>query len=242
MTISHSPTLPEVLNALRDGIFRDLHVAMPGRVESFDAVTNTADVQPMVREIAEGPDGAPVPRALGILTGVPVMFPGGGGLRITFPIAQGDMVLLVFTDRSIDAFLNQGTESAPVDQRRHALPDAVAYPGLRPSPTAWTNIEAGVVTIGQDSAGSSDFVALAAKVNARLAHLEAAFNAHTHGLAAVVPTGLVAPSGGGPVTGSIGPLSTASPDASINAIPVETASPGSGVVGSVASATVKVRG
>lgn len=69
-------------------------------------------------------------------------------------------------------------------------------------------------------AGNADAVALASKVNDRLAHLEAAFNAHMHPTAALGP-----PSPPVPVPGQI---------------PVESPLPaGSGVVGSVASTKVK---
>lgn len=168
---SRTPTLAELLNALRAGIMRDLRVALPGRIESFDASTGTANVQPMVKETVENDDGTTSQISLGVLTGVPVMFPGGGGLRITFPMAQGDFVWVHFGDRSIDAFFDQGAEAGPDDQRRHALSDAVCYPGVRPTNSAWKNIEASVITAGSDAGSNTDFVALAAKVKAELTEL-----------------------------------------------------------------------
>lgn len=55
------------------------------------------------------------------------------------------------------------------------------------------------IRLGSDSA--SDFVALASKVLDRLNQIKVAFDGHTHA-AGTGPTNLVAPSGGGPVTGS----------------------------------------
>lgn len=193
--ISRSPTLAEVLNALRDGILRDARVSLPGRVESFDAATNTADIQPMVRETVENDDGTTSQVSLPILTGVPVMFPSGGGFRITFPIAQGDTVLLVFADRSIDAFMSQGQEGSPADQRRHSLSDAVAIPSLVSENRAWTNIEADVITIGKETGSNSDFVALAAKVKSEIQALRdtvstalSALSGHTHSITTATGT------------------------------------------------------
>ncbi len=230
--ISRSPTLAEILNALRDGIMRDARVSLPGRVESFDAESNTADVQPMVKETVENDDGTTSQVSLPILTGVPIMFPSGGGLRITFPIAKGDTVLLVFADRSIDAFLAQGAESSPADQRRHSLSDAVAIPSLVSSNRAWTNIEAGVITLGTDSGSNSDFVALAAKVKSEISALRdtvntalSALSGHTH-----VVTGI---------------QTAGSPPAHTQTAPVDT-SPGPSLtgpaaVGDVKCTTVKIR-
>ncbi len=237
---ARTPTLAELLNALRAGVMRDLRVALPGRVESFDAATCMADVQPMVKETTKNDDGTTSQTSLPVLTGVPVMFPGGGGLRITFPMAAGDFVWVHFADRSIDAFLDQGTEAGPDDQRRHALSDAVCYPGVRPTNSAWTNVEAGVVTIGQDSASASDFVALAAKVKSEISALRdtvntgfSALSGHTHPLdtvtgttsnaivgvpCTIVPGGIIGPTGAGPSL------------------------TGPAAVGDVKSETVKVRG
>lgn len=183
-----TPTLAELLSAFRDGVFRDLRVALPGRVESFDAITGTADVQPMVREAVEGTDGAVSQVSLPVLTGVPIMFPGGGGLRITFPMAQGDFVWLHFGDRSIDAWLDQGSEGSPVDTRRHALSDAVAYPGIRPTNSPWQNVESGVITAGLDSASSSDFVALASPTKSEISKLRDSVDSLTSAYNAMVAT------------------------------------------------------
>lgn len=70
-----------------------------------------------------------------------------------------------------------------------------------------------------DLAGNTDAVALASKTEARLSHLEAAFNTHVHPTAAV------------------GPPSTPLPVPAV--IPVEDVA-GSGVVGAVASSKVKL--
>ena len=46
---------PEILQSLRESIASSIHCALPGRVVSFDASTQTADIQPMVRR--RGEDG-----------------------------------------------------------------------------------------------------------------------------------------------------------------------------------------
>ena len=125
---SREPQLAEVILAALDAWRADLHVSIPARVERYDETKLLCDVKPLVRDPL--PDGttASVP----VICNVPVAFQGGGGFRVTFPVKAGDTVLLVFGERSLDRWLNDGGEVDPVDPRRHDLSDAVAIPGLRP--------------------------------------------------------------------------------------------------------------
>ena len=141
----------------------ELRVSCPAKVVSWDASKQLADVKPLVKDIFEGEDGEVQHVSIPVITNVPVVFPGAGGMRITFPVAVGDTVHLVFCDRSIDAWLDQGGETSPTDQRRHHIADAVAYPGLHPNNAAWAGLEDGVVTVGS-STGASEFVATAQRV------------------------------------------------------------------------------
>lgn len=62
---------------------------------------------------------------------VPLLFPGGGGGRLSFPVAVGDGVLLVFVDRDMDDWLTSGqTNLPPRTNRLHSPSDAFAIPGL----------------------------------------------------------------------------------------------------------------
>lgn len=218
-----TPTLAALLNRFKAQAFADLRVSMPARVEKYDDATQLADVQPLLKDSYVDEDGERQIARLPVVTNVPVVFPGGGGMRITFPVRAGDTVLLVFSDRSIDSWLAQGGEASPEDERRHHLSDAVAIPGLHPNNAAWSGTESGVVTIGEDTA-SSDFAALATATRNEITALRntvdafvTLYNAHEH----------LAPPGGGPT----GPLEPALPSAV-----------GPAPVGEIKSNTVKIRG
>lgn len=129
--MNQTPTLAEVLGAALDASARGLRVALPARVESYDPATQQVSAQPLVLEGFVGEDGERATERLPVINGVPVVFPGAGGFRVTFPVAVGDTVLLVFSSSSIDRWLALGGEVDPQDDRRHSINDAVAIPGLR---------------------------------------------------------------------------------------------------------------
>lgn len=141
----------DLFAAARGGILRDLYVARAGTVTAYDATSQTVDVQPCVAEWFPAEGEAAVEQVyLPVVTAVPVAFPGGGGFRSTFPIAVGDSVLLVFMDRSHDAWQDQGGRQVPADLRRHHLTDAVAIVGVHDRKHAWTGASTSEATWGKD--------------------------------------------------------------------------------------------
>ena len=83
-----SPEL--VLKAVADSLSTGLRVAMPGIIQSFDADAVTATIQPAVKASVRQADGTVASVALPLLVDVPVEFPRGGGVTLTFPIKPGD--------------------------------------------------------------------------------------------------------------------------------------------------------
>ncbi len=216
--MSQTPTLAEVLTSALDARLDRVHTSLPAKVLSYNATKQMVDVSPLIKTRFFDETGAPIVEALPVVTNVPVIFPGSGSFGLTFPVTTGDIVLLIFAESSLDKWKSQGGTVDPLDHRKHDLSDAVAIVGLRPLPNVLHNVpDSNFITLGSDS-GLSDFVALAAKTNARLANLEAAMNSHAHA------------SFGAPATPIPGVL------------PVETITPGTGIVGSVGSAVVKIKG
>lgn len=104
-----------------------VHTALPGIIKSFDPSNNKASIQPALnKRFVTGP--TPLP----ILENVPVMFPRGNNFSMTFPLTEGDYVLLVFIERSIDLWKGTGGQVTPSDPRKFDLSDAIAIPGLMP--------------------------------------------------------------------------------------------------------------
>jgi hypothetical protein len=133
---SRTPDLSEVIQTAMSLALGEMFVALPGAVQVYDPVTQTADVLPMVTPHVVFEDGNEDVDMLPVIPSVPVAFPRGGGAYITFPIVPGDLVLLVFCDRSIDKYKTGGgtVPIPPIDLRQHDISDAVAIPGFYPLP------------------------------------------------------------------------------------------------------------
>jgi len=185
-----SPSLAEfgarAVEAWMRGVFR----ARPGRVTKWDASKQLAEVQPLIQiPYLDEEDKRQVESAT-IVTAVPVIFPGAGICRITFPISDGSLSiegttikattgLLIWCDCSLDKWLTgKGAEVDPEFDHRDGHNDAVFIPGFNPFgaplgdvPTDYISvgfdgglqikIEKSVVTVGEKDAVPTQFVALA---------------------------------------------------------------------------------
>jgi hypothetical protein len=104
------------LMAALGGWQKDIWTALPGIIQSFDPVAMTCVVQPSIQAnpLTAPYDAATLKRAwpnypnLPLLVDCPVMFPGGGGCTLTFPVTAGDECLVVFASRCIDAWWQNG--------------------------------------------------------------------------------------------------------------------------------------
>lgn len=178
-------TFAELLAAAADTSARALAVCLPATVDSYDASAQTIDAAPSV--------GAPTP-----IHAVPVLFPVGSSMACTLPVAQGDRVVLVFADRSLDDWW-AGRNGEPTDTRTHARTDCFALLGGRPQTAplpavdtsravlGGTATDAPRVAVGSDAvhlgvahgASGADAVALAGKVQQQLTALKNAIEAWT---------------------------------------------------------------
>lgn len=186
----------------------DLHTCMPAEVVAVRSDTANkrqfVDVLPMLKRAAIDEEGEPIDEALPMLQMVPVAYMQGGGFFLSVPLRPGDVVLLVFAERSLDTWIQNATPGArtpvtPGDVSTHSLQGAIALP-LGPAPRA--GLLAGVdeadlviatvegnVLARFSSAGfvtfaeGVNFVALANLVLTELQKLWNAVNSHTHQVA-----------------------------------------------------------
>ena len=107
---------PAEREALKQDFFSSLHCALPGKVLSFDAEKQTAEIQPAVKT---GPLAYPV------LADVPVFMP------VPFEVHPGDACLVIFADIDIDAWFDTGEAEKPRSARKHSLSDGFAFVGWR---------------------------------------------------------------------------------------------------------------
>jgi hypothetical protein len=124
----------ETLRITGDALRASMWTALPGIIVSFNAGAMTVVVQPAVMRanLRER-----MTQALPVLSDVPVVFPGGGGCTLTFPIKAGDECLVIFASRAIDSWWQSGGVQAPNFARTHNLSDGFALVGVRSRPNAF---------------------------------------------------------------------------------------------------------
>ena len=83
-----------------DGILRKARTALPGIVTGYDPNLRRARVIPALDMIFT--DGTSMCHP--VIVDVPVLWPGTGRWQMTFPLEDGDGVLLVFSARDLSGF------------------------------------------------------------------------------------------------------------------------------------------
>lgn len=191
---TQDPTLADVIvRAVAGGLGR-VRVAMDGRVVSYNRDTQSAVVTPLVEETVVDASGVRSGVALPDLEGVQIRWPSGGGVSLTWDLTEGDLVLLVFRDRShdeIDAGDAGTSASLPSSGRRFNVYDVVGLPMGNPLASALpaASVAADAVVLRVASASgeirlgdstASKALALAEKVKGELDAIDSAFSSHTH--------------------------------------------------------------
>lgn len=104
----------------------DIHTALPGVVDIYDSAARRARVVPAIHLLLD--DGSTAERPP--IPDVPVLFPSGGGLSLTFPLGRGDPVLLVFSQRGMAGFKSTFSMTSPSRGPIMDMSDAVALAGF----------------------------------------------------------------------------------------------------------------
>lgn len=141
-----------------------LWTALPGIVQSFSPTAMTAVVQPAVQGQLQARDGSWRSVNLPLLTDVPVVYPGGGGFTLTFPVSAGDECLVIFASRCIDGWWAYGGVQVQPDVRMHDLSDGFALVGPRSTPRVLAGISAGVQLRADDASVSIEMLAGAVNI------------------------------------------------------------------------------
>jgi hypothetical protein len=142
------------------GLQAQMWTAMPGYILTYNPTAMTCEVQVAVQARYSQPQDdskyhnkqkgvrnyitnlIPFPK----LMDCPVVFPQGGGAVLTFPLAPGDEVLVVFASRGIDWWWQNGCASgpqAPAEARMHDLSDGFVLPGPFSQPRTPSNTNSG---------------------------------------------------------------------------------------------------
>jgi hypothetical protein len=184
-------SLAELIRLAQDARMGDVHTALPGKIVTYDPVTLTATVQLVITRMVKTQDD-PLQlqqyerEVLPPLQGVPIVFPRSSNASITWPLAPGDSVLVVFCEADISRWLMTGSITDPDMLKRHSLSSGFAIPGIAPitSPLPSAAVPAMVLTANTVKLGSmaaTSFVALATLVAAELSSIATALSTHIHG-------------------------------------------------------------
>lgn len=159
--MNQTPSPETVLKRVIARMLREASTAEPGVIESYDRTTCTVDVQPLLMRVTRGETGDRVVKRAPMVNNCPVLFFGGGGSRLTFPVKRGDTCLLIVSTRSLDRWNALGGEVDPQDNRAHHITDSIALCGLsdsahaKPAHATATVLEGDDIRLGDDTGGAA---------------------------------------------------------------------------------------
>lgn len=128
--------------------------ATPAIVQGVNLAAQTLSVLPAIQGTLSNPDGTTQTVNLPLLVDVPIVWPRAGGFALTFPIAAGDEVLVVFGARCIDSWWQSGSVGAPAEARMHDLSDGFAILAPTSQPKKFANVSSTNVQL-RDAAGTT---------------------------------------------------------------------------------------
>lgn len=170
--------LPTALLKALEGWQAGIWTALPCTIVSFNAATMTCQAQPLLQGSVRQQDGTIVTVNMPLLLDVPVIFPGGGGFTLTFPIAAGDEALVVFASRCIDSWWQLGPSTDPAgpgrpqaEIRMHDLSDGFAIVGPRSLPRALSSVSTTATQLRSDD-GATMVEVSSGKIRLQAAQVE----------------------------------------------------------------------
>lgn len=144
---NETPSLANVIRGAIEARLAELHVSLPGEIVKYYPAMQKADVQVHLQRMYS--DGTL--QTLPVILNVPVAHWRAGKSIVHMPIAKGDIVQLVFTERSLDKWKANGGITDPEDPRKHTLSDCIAYPGGYPFGQAYEVANPKALTIQNDT-------------------------------------------------------------------------------------------
>ena len=141
MTAVTQPSIPtevgltDTLNLLKKEIFLSFNAHHIGSIVSFDIASQTATASinytKTFYQAAENGLYRAFPVEYPNLTDAPVIVLGGGAGALTFPIQEGDECLVLFNDRDLSNWLQDGAGGPLATSRLHSFSDGIILVGIR---------------------------------------------------------------------------------------------------------------
>lgn len=142
--------LETTLIAVLEGERATLWTALPGIVNTYDASKQTCTIKAAPQCLRRNKDGTDTLVNIPLLVDCPVVFPGGGGFTLTFPIAAGDEALVIFASRCIDSWWDTSAIAPQSEFRMHDLSDGFVLVGPRSRPKALSAASTSCVELRSD--------------------------------------------------------------------------------------------
>ena len=122
--------LEPILNNFLDQGVRELSFCMPARVVNVQKQDQLlVDVQPLHKIRNADNTITELPQ----ISNVPMFFLGTDDTAVLFPVKQGQTVLLMFSQLSLDEFKGGSIKPySAMSNRKHSLDDAIAFPSIAP--------------------------------------------------------------------------------------------------------------
>lgn len=120
------PKLYDVLQILKKQILIEMNCVKIAEIVTFTAATRSADVKILAQRVMKDGTVSSYPQ----LSNCPVFTLQGGGTSLQFPIKKGDQCLVLFADRNLDNWYQNGNAQPPADGRLHDLSDGIVLVGL----------------------------------------------------------------------------------------------------------------
>jgi len=201
-----NPTFMELIETAFDEYFRRFAGPMLAEVKTYNALQQTADVQPIVKIYFQDHLVS-----MPIIRSVPIQWPGGSDGALTFNLASGDIVGIIPQGVDISNWVASGTiNQAAATARKLSLSDVVAIPRFRSianplPPTAYSVLgpvlSGPTVFLGDSTA--TEFVALANLVLNELTAIKTWADTHVHSGVTPGPSPTGSPTVPMPVPGSV---------------------------------------
>lgn len=122
------PDLFDLMEQLKTDIFSTLNAIQIGRIEAVQKDKQTISAQIQIKR----PTGKESSEKYPVLVDVPFFVLQGGTAYFDLPIKKGDYCIILFNDRCIDSWFENGSVSDPPKNRKHSLSDGIALVGINP--------------------------------------------------------------------------------------------------------------
>lgn len=148
------PGIADTIAAIKRDIFYSLNVCVIGKILSFNLEKKTAQIEILFKAIVPDSLNTSGQKIVSypILVDCPIFTLQGGGGSVQMPIAAGDQCVVLFADRNIDLWFQNGASALPPDNRTHDLSDGIAFVGINALTSSLANYSASELRISMGTA------------------------------------------------------------------------------------------